>query len=565
MKKHVLAWHTLSASMVGLLALSGCATPDTPYRSRTFAEGRCGTPSKPVAVDAQSVSDTFHGFELAHPSDALECAVQSYNAGHPIAYDIGFVELLDSGETPAFQAQMADLRSYLDAHAEEPLAVYVFVHGWRHNAALGNEDVARFHTILALMKSYWRDAGEPNRRVFGIYVGWRGAAVHEPGWGDKVDQLVAGLTFPGRKEQSDKNAQRLQELLTDLESQLPRSPSRVATPMVVIGHSLGGNMVLRATRPLLEKRLRESPQGAKVSGVGSLVVLLNPASELTQWMALQRASREHADIINPDRDSYLTQEECAKLSPEASTESKRRCPSEGTAWVYPPDQMPVLVSLTASEHFRVIDPAAGDTDNFATNVAFPLAQRVFNWSSKSSDLVALGHALPVRAFGANGRPNHDDPDNRLYGLTHEAEVNDGSSLNATYGEVLKNAQLDKGVCAANQRLIRDAIQEAVAAAVRENSDARGRSWNQENLWLDPHRKNLRLNVKHELVRGHCSASEKSGMNSMCNNIEDGRQIPRLGDIYDPYWNVGVHPNLIESHGRYVSQNLWCFVHGLATP
>ena len=577
MKKKFLTWRAIGAILLGLLTLSGCVTKDDHYRGRTFAGGQCGTPAAPVQVDARSVKGTFHGFELNHPSDALECAVQSYNTGHPIAYDIGFVEFLDSGDTPVLQEQIADVHRYLKAHAEEPLAVYVFVHGWRHNAAIDNEDVARFHTILALMKSYWRDDGEPNRRVFGIYVGWRGTALKETGWGEKVDQIVASLTFPGRKAQSDEHALRLQAFLSNLESGLQRGPSDLTTPLVVIGHSLGGNMVLRATRPLFEQRLLASPQGAKVPGVGSLVVLLNPASELTEWMKLQRASRLHADIGEPDRASYLqpSDSDCARLSPNASAESKRRCRTEGTEWVFPPDQMPVLVSFTASEHYKNVDKKARETDEIATNTAFPLSQRIFKWPRESTDLIALGHALPVRAFRTHDELDHDHPDNRLYGLTHEAEVNEAKNETSTrYGNILKRAESGTTFCMANQRRIRDSIQQVVTHAKTCekdpaqkndcNPDTRGRGWNQENLLLGSQRTDLRLNIRHGVVRNLCASKKKSD-DEICEELAGGRQIPRLGDIYDPYWNVGVHPNLIESHGLYVSQNLWCFVHGLATP
>lgn len=582
MKKRFFTRYAIGALLAGSLALSGCVTKDVHYRGRTFAGGDCGTPGAPVQVDARSVKGKFHGFEKEHASKAdsskaLECAVQSYNAGHPIAYDIGFVEFLDGGDTPVLQEQMADVHRYLKAHAEEPMAVYVFVHGWRHNAAIDNEDVARFHTILALMKSYWRDAGEQNRRVFGIYVGWRGTALHEPGWGEKVDPIVASLTFPGRKAQSDEHALRLQAFLSNLESGLQRCPSDLTTPLVVIGHSLGGNMVLRATRPLFEQRLLASPQGAKVPGVGSLVVLLNPASELTEWMKLQRASRLHADIGEPDRASYLqpSDSDCARLSPNASAESKRRCRTEGTEWVFPPDQMPVLVSLTASEHYKKVDKGARETDEIATNTAFPLSQRVFKWPRESTDLIALGHALPVRAFRTHDELDHGHPDNRLYGLTHEAEVNEAKNETSTrYGNILKRAESGTTFCVANQRLIRDSIQQAVTRkktcekdpAQKDdcNHKARGRDWDQQNLWLGPALTNLRLNIRHGVVRNKCASNIKS-KDSICNEIGGERQIPILGDIYDPYWNVGVHPNLIESHGLYVSQNLWCFVHGLATP
>lgn len=555
----------LGTILTAMLAATGCATPDSHYRGRTFTQGSCGTPASPVQVDATSVSTSFLGFERSHPTEALECSVQSYNVGHPIAYDLAFVELLDSGKTSIETAQMADLRSYLDAQPpKKPLSVYVFVHGWRHNAALGSEDVARFHSILALTKSYWRQAGQPDRKVLGVYMGWRGSSVREPGW-SPIDAVVAALSFPGRKSQSDQNAHRLQPILVELEALLASHASvSESSQLVVIGHSLGGNMVLRATRPTLIDRLQKTPQGEKVPGFGSLVVLLNPASELTEWMSLQTASRLHADIAEPDRNSYLSPSECDGLSSKASVESKSRCANMGTAWVYPPDQLPRLISLTASKHFKTVDNEAGSTD-LATSVAFPLSQRLFRWPRESSDLIALGHALPVRAFGADGRPDHANLDNRLYGITHEMEVNTSSKLSSTYGEVLRDAVAGRGFCVAKQRLIQKSIQDAVTAVRLTNPDSRGRGWNQEELWLDSEKRVLQLNLKHQAARGLCSAGSAAKVEPGCAEIADGRQVPRLGDIYDPYWNIGVHPNLIESHGRYVSQNLWCFVHGLTIP
>lgn len=557
-------WLAFGIAIVALLVTASCTTADVHYRGSTFEQGHCGTPSAPALIDARAVTAAFHSFEQSHPADALKCSVQSYNKGHPIAYDMAFVELLDRGRTPVEASQQADLHAYLDAQSKQPLSVYVFVHGWRHNAALGDEDVARFHTILALMKSYWNQAGQRDRKVLGVYVGWRGLAVAEPGWGEAMDTVVAIPSFPGRKSQSDQNAQRLETLLLDLESQLnARISAGEVSELVVIGHSLGGNMVLRATRPTLIDRLQKARQGEKISGLGSLVVLLNPASELTEWMALQRASRLHADIAEPDRNSYLTPNECEGLSAEASAESKRRCANEGTAWIYPPEQLPVVVSFTASEHFKKVSSTTGATD-LATSIAFPMSQRLFRWPRESSDLVALGHALPVRAFGADGRVDHATPGNRLYGVTHEMEVNRSAKVAARYGEVLRDAEANRGFCEANQRLIQASIQDAVHAARIANPASRGRGWNQEDLWLDRGRQVLQLNVKHEAARGRCAASSASQIEAGCADISGGRQVPRLGDVHDPYWNVGVHPNLIESHGRYVSQNLWCLVHGLAT-
>jgi len=228
-----------------------------------------------------------------------------------------------------------------------------------------------------------------------------------------------------------------------------------------------------------------------------------------------------------------------------------------------------------SEHYKNVDKKARETDEIATNTAFPLSQRIFKWPRESTDLIALGHALPVRAFRTHDELDHDHPDNRLYGLTHEAEVNEAKNETSTrYGNILKRAESGTTFCMANQRRIRDSIQQVVTHAKTCekdpaqkndcNPDTRGRGWNQENLLLGSQRTDLRLNIRHGVVRNLCASKKKSD-DEICEELAGGRQIPRLGDIYDPYWNVGVHPNLIESHGLYVSQNLWCFVHGLATP
>jgi hypothetical protein len=500
---------------------------------------------------------------------SLTCAVQSYNYGKPISYDLAFVELLDSGDTHIQDLQMADLAAYLDAQAQSsmPLSVYVFVHGWRHNAALDNGDVARFHTILAMMKSNWIQANQPKRQVLGVYIGWRGQSIREPGWGKLIDTVAALPSFPDRKSQSDRNANRLHSILIDLEARLERRKANADDPsLVVIGHSLGGNMVLRATQSVLLDHLKDTAPGNRVRGFGSLVVLLNPASELTLWRTLQRASRKHSGIASPDRASFVLRNECKDLLVIDKSRPREKCDKDGTAWIYPKSQLPVLVSFSASEHFGEVADNYWLTDAITTRLGFSFSQYVFKWPREQSDLIALGHALPLRAYGADGRPNFNDPDNRLYGITHEMEVNKGSRSGSQYGDVLRNAENRTNFCDANQKLLSDSIELAVTKARHENPHANGRDWNQEKLWLDKKSKELQLNLKHGAARNKCSSTRKLHNQAACTKLSGSKQVPRLGDIYDPYWNIAVHPNLIESHGRYVSQNLWCFVHGLvATP
>ena len=60
--------------------------------------------------------------------------------------------------------------------------------------------------------------------------------------------------------------------------------------MIVIGHSLGGNMLMTALKDqLIKDVVRHEPETMFGSPVGDLIVLLNPASEAAHWTAIQRA------------------------------------------------------------------------------------------------------------------------------------------------------------------------------------------------------------------------------------------------------------------------------------
>jgi hypothetical protein len=118
-------------------------------------------------------------------------------------------------------------------------------------------------------------------KILGIYVGWRGASLLQTGTNELIDVAVSLPTFPGRKRQADQHADQIRPFLITLEERLINDKNK--NQLILIGHSLGGNMLLRATTPLLIERLMESKQGELARGFGSLIILLNPASELTEW------------------------------------------------------------------------------------------------------------------------------------------------------------------------------------------------------------------------------------------------------------------------------------------
>lgn len=78
------------------------------------------------------------------------------------------------------QSQIDSLYNYIDYQLkkDEALWVYVFVHGWRHNADIGDENIAKFHTMLALSKNHLNQQNL-NTKVLGVYVGWRGKLIKE--------------------------------------------------------------------------------------------------------------------------------------------------------------------------------------------------------------------------------------------------------------------------------------------------------------------------------------------------------------------------------------------------
>ncbi|GLI39966.1 esterase [Geobacter hydrogenophilus] len=205
-------------------------------------------------------------------------------------YLLGFVEFDDQGWF--WDRKQADtlINRLLEKDAlESGLLMVVYVHGWRHNASFDDDNVASFRETLKRIYSYEHLAsqseGRPERRVAGIYVGWRGLSANvEP---------FRTLSFWDRKNTADKVGHgALTDLLVQLEgvqfSHLKvydSTKSRLAqTKLIIVGHSFGGEMVYSALSQILIDRFTgdaESPQT-----FGDLVILVNPAFEASRFAPL---------------------------------------------------------------------------------------------------------------------------------------------------------------------------------------------------------------------------------------------------------------------------------------
>lgn len=191
-----------------------------------------------------------------------------------------------------------------------PHYVIVFVHGWRHNAAIGDSNVSELRHYAAHVARFLADrkAAEPEApepRVTALFVGWRGARVDETRLrralgkaGEAIGTALALGTLFDRKPVSEAVAPAVYAGLRSIEQMLgltrppagrempPANPNR----MIVFGHSLGGNMLATTLRDDLIKKVgRHDPGSYMAPPLGDLVVLINPASEATKWTDVQRA------------------------------------------------------------------------------------------------------------------------------------------------------------------------------------------------------------------------------------------------------------------------------------
>jgi len=326
-------------------------------------------------------------------SNALTCMIQlhelrgnpaNFGTGTPLAaqenplqYYLAFLEFGQDGSFPGFNADgtvsvngqlnalKAHLQSQHDAHKHN--FVLVFIHGWRHDASTGDDNVQNTRLYAAYLTSFLNQRCRTQHRycdetVTAIYVGWRGARVNENGlkrvfrtWygeiiglpfylpdlllgqnkGLFVGTLLALPTLFDRKPVSEQIAPSVLSALQQIDDQLQGWNAGVGWAdqerMIVIGHSLGGNMLASALKERMVAEIRRHKPGTIMKPpLGNLVVLINPASEAEKWLTLQRETRERANLDTTlDKIDNGNEEKAAQE-------------------LYPPDQPPIYISVTSA-------------------------------------------------------------------------------------------------------------------------------------------------------------------------------------------------------------------------
>jgi hypothetical protein len=198
-------------------------------------------------------------------------------------YLLGLIEFDDQGQLFDRKQMRAVLDKLYGEAAKKDLLIIVFVHGWKHSAAPGDDNIKTFRNSLKRLSELESSISglTEGRQVFGVYLGWRGGSVTAP--------VLKELTFWDRKNTAHKVGNGgVTEVLSQLDlvkitkdSMVGSSGSR--TRLVVIGHSFGGAVVYSALSQILNDRFIHTAgpagQSSDARGFGDLVVLINPAFE----------------------------------------------------------------------------------------------------------------------------------------------------------------------------------------------------------------------------------------------------------------------------------------------
>ncbi|MGB5464932.1 MAG: esterase [Sedimenticolaceae bacterium] len=234
-----------------------------------------------------------------------ECASHALQANRDTAnpdkdYVLALIEFDDQGQL----FDRRQMRAVLDhlfelaSPEDQDLLMVVFVHGWKHSAAPGDDNIATFRRALEHLSATETRIGQRSKRkprkVVGVYLGWRGGSITLP--------LVKELTFWDRKNTAHKVGRGgVTEVLNRIElvRQTKESVSDtdgLGTRLVVVGHSFGGAVVFSALSQILENGFIHTvgPEGqiSNPRGFGDLVVLINPAFEAERYAPLSDMSTE---------------------------------------------------------------------------------------------------------------------------------------------------------------------------------------------------------------------------------------------------------------------------------
>jgi hypothetical protein len=235
------------------------------------------------ATDSQMVAETSID-KLQTPKEQ-EVVEKASIERHP-NFTLGVIEFSDQGLLWDSDQRDAVLKELENAAGLKGAVIVTFVHGWKHNASVCDDNVACFRAVLQRLAEREETIAPigKQRAIFGIYLGWRGlSSCNEPGkevsiWSRKrVDEQLGA-------------SQGREVVRSILREYAAIKTQHRDSRLVVAGHSLGAGVVYSAFGPLVQQALtdaidhRNGTELAPIIKAGDvplpdLIVLANPAFE----------------------------------------------------------------------------------------------------------------------------------------------------------------------------------------------------------------------------------------------------------------------------------------------
>lgn len=243
---------------ISLVLMSAC-TGFAPHRTEARAVCRLTDEGKPMAAGCERAGvETSPNFELA------------------------VVELTDQGWLQSRDQLKTALALTQPRPADTgPVQVVLFVHGWQHSGAFGDDNVRMFRE--SILPGFALSGKQTGLRTVGIYVGWRGESIALAG--------LTNITFYDRKATAEHVARgSIRELISQLRARQDGSDGAARAHVTLIGHSFGGLIVYNAIAESLLDSLVRSVPGQPAKPIVDLALVLNPAFEASRFEPLFQAA-----------------------------------------------------------------------------------------------------------------------------------------------------------------------------------------------------------------------------------------------------------------------------------
>lgn len=519
------------------LQVSACATKDVAFRPLSPAANECQIYA--ASNYSTKLQDNLTSEKKLNESAILGSAVGCYeqkdqlrleDSSNFIRYQLNFLEFKENGELRE-PGQWDAIRNALNKK-EGSKYVVIFVHGWRHDARPDDSNVQSFRTMLAYSAKYLHDRAEygDNAQVLGIYIGWPGNE-WQWAWEDQA-QVPAFLTFWSRKKESEYLAPYVSDYIYRIRDRINDENNVLnLNRFLIVGHSFGGNLLINALKQDYKNAIPDvKKMHSPIKGISDLTVLLNPASDFSNWKEIQKIEYERSGYHQP---------------PEYKSFFNNHIE------FFDARQKPILMSITSTCDWKKAssgitkDEKHGSFDcDWATGWAFPIGQ-ILALRIDPDQYQALGH---VRAYSV---PERTELAFQNYGVTHELEdiTTDEDVKNREHG--FKTVYIN-----AAKAINRCPVAGDWFSKVQKET---GREWDtntengEDHPYAIPSISKYNIQMRHGVFRQKLRHFDKN------EPFYFQKAYSTLGPAHEPFWNVASHESIVPDHNTVFSKQLLCLL------